>query len=133
MQRIGESARWADLTIRLLVKANSMSAIIPHEHTTDYTEHCVQSPDRHRQHLSLKRQTAYHRGVRSHAPLSINEMCTHCRQPIRILLARQPANHKLITICWNLEWGTYDVSHLQILTCEVAVSTGGSVPTDKCQ
>ena len=33
-------------------------------------------------------------------------MCTHCCQPIRILLARQPANHKLITICWNLEWGT---------------------------
>ena len=28
---------------------------------------------------------------------------------------------------WNWEWGTYDVSHLQILTCEVAVSTAGSV------
>ena len=90
-----------------------------------YTEHCVQSPDRHTQHVCLKRQTAYHTGVRSHTPLSINEMCTHCRQPIRILLARQLANHKLITICLNLEWGTYDVSHLQILTCEVAVSTGG--------
>ena len=77
--------------------------------------------------MCLKRQTAYHRGVRSHSPLSINEMCTHCRQPIRILLARQPANHKLITICWNLEWGTYDVSHLQILACELAVSTGGSL------
>ena len=28
---------------------------------------------------------------------------------------------------WNWEWGTYDVTHLQILTCEVAVSTAGSV------
>ena len=28
---------------------------------------------------------------------------------------------------WNWEWGTYDVIHLQILTCEVAVSTAGSV------
>ena len=26
VKRIGESARWADLTIRLIVKANSMSA-----------------------------------------------------------------------------------------------------------
>ena len=26
VKRIGESARWADLTIRLVVKANSMSA-----------------------------------------------------------------------------------------------------------
>ena len=77
--------------------------------------------------MHLKRQTAYHTGVRSHTPLPFHEMCTHCRQLIRILLARQLANHKLITICWNLEWGTYDVSHLQILTCEVAVSTAGSV------
>ena len=28
---------------------------------------------------------------------------------------------------WNWEWGTYDITHLQILTCEVAVSTAGSV------
>ena len=28
---------------------------------------------------------------------------------------------------WNWEWGTYDVIHLQILTCEVTVSTAGSV------
>ena len=28
---------------------------------------------------------------------------------------------------WNWEQGTYDVNHLQILTCEVAVSTVGSV------
>ena len=28
---------------------------------------------------------------------------------------------------WNWEWGTSDVNHLQILTCEVAVSTAGSV------
>ena len=28
---------------------------------------------------------------------------------------------------WNWEWGTYDVIHLQILTCKVAVSTAGSV------
>ena len=27
----------------------------------------------------------------------------------------------------NWEWGTNDVTHLQILTCEVAVSTAGSV------
>ena len=58
-------------------------------------------------------------------------MCTHYRQPNRIILPGQPANHKLITICWNLEWGTYDVSYLQILTCEVTVSTAGSVPFDK--
>ena len=30
-------------------------------------------------------------------------------------------------ITWNWEWGTYDVTHLQILTCEVAVSTASSV------
>ena len=45
-------------------------------------------------------------------------------QPIRVLLARQPANHKL-TIILEIEsggGGTYDVNHLQILTCEVAVS-----------
>ena len=29
---------------------------------------------------------------------------------------------------WNWEWGTYDVTHLQILTCEVAVSRTSSVP-----
>ena len=28
---------------------------------------------------------------------------------------------------WNWEWGTYDVNHLHILTCEVAVSRVGSV------
>ena len=28
---------------------------------------------------------------------------------------------------WNWEWGTYDVTHLQILTCEVAVSRASSV------
>ena len=28
---------------------------------------------------------------------------------------------------WNWGWGTYDVTHLQILTCEVAVSMAGSV------
>ena len=28
---------------------------------------------------------------------------------------------------WNWEWGTYDVIHQQILTCEVAVSTAGSL------
>ena len=28
---------------------------------------------------------------------------------------------------WNWEWGTYDVTNLLILTCEVAVSTAGSV------
>ena len=53
------------------------------------------------------------------------------RQPIRVLLARQPANHKLTTIL-EIEsgggGGTYDVNHLHILTCEVAVSRVGSVP-----
>ena len=29
---------------------------------------------------------------------------------------------------WNWEQGTYDVNHLHILTCEVAVSRVGSVP-----
>ena len=28
---------------------------------------------------------------------------------------------------WNWEWGTYDVTHLHILRCEVAVSRAGSV------
>ena len=28
---------------------------------------------------------------------------------------------------WNWEWGTYDVTHLHILPCEVAVSMAGSV------
>ena len=28
---------------------------------------------------------------------------------------------------WNWEWETYDITHLQILICEVAVSTAGSV------
>ena len=44
-------------------------------------------------------------------------------QILRVLLARQPANHKLTTIL-EIESG---VNHLQILTCEVAVSTVGSV------
>ena len=44
------------------------------------------------------------------APLSTpNPPPSYFRQPIRVLLARQPADHK------------------QILTCEVAVSTAGSV------
>ena len=30
---------------------------------------------------------------------------------------------------WNWEWGTYDVTHLQILTCEIAVSRASSVTT----
>ena len=29
---------------------------------------------------------------------------------------------------WNWEWGTYDVIHLHILTCEIAVSRASSVP-----
>ena len=34
---------------------------------------------------------------------------------------------------WNWERGTYDVNHLLILTCEVAVSRVGSVPTTLSQ
>ena len=43
-----------------------------------------------------------------------------------LLLARQPANHKLTTIL-EIERGghNYDVTHLQILTCEVACSVYG--------
>ena len=60
-----------------------------------------------------------------HPPLSLHEMCTHLSQPLTELLAGERANHKLTTISRKLEWG--DVSHLQILTCRDAVSSGGSV------
>ena len=32
---------------------------------------------------------------------------------------------------WNWEWRTYDVFHLHILTCEIAVSRAGSVATSQ--
>ena len=52
------------------------------------------------------------------------------RQPIRVLLAGQPANHKFSTIRWNWEWRTYDVSHLETLTCGVAVPTSNTSHTN---
>ena len=41
--------------------------------------------------------------------------------------SKTAANHKLTTILEIESGGTYDVNHLHILTCEVAVSRVGSV------
>ena len=71
-------------------------------------------------------QLVYHMCM-PNPPLHLHEMCTHLRQSLTKLLAGQQANHKLTTISRWLEWGKYDVSHLQILTCRDAVSSGGSV------
>ena len=91
-----------------IVQAGDSCAMLPSRSIGDQpdlgiTQSTVYSPQTDTvKPASLKADT----GVRSHSPLPLYEMCTHCRQPIGILLARQPANHKLITICWNLEWGT---------------------------
>ena len=48
-------------------------------------------------------------------------------QPIRVLFCKTAGQSQAYYYTWNWERGTYDVNHLHILTCEVAVSRVGSV------
>ena len=114
-------------------------------------------PTRHRQHACIKMQTAlsgntrtwpnvvsilvqgrwwggqYWNSIGSNPGLHTG-VCLHPPLPSIIFsladqgtFSKTAGQSQSYYNTWNWEWGTYDVTHLQILTCEVAVSTAGSV------
>ena len=75
-------------------------------------------PTRHRRHACIKMQTALSGNTRTWPIFSPADQGT---------FSKTAGQSQAYYNTWNWEWGTYDVTHLQILPCEVAVSMASNV------